>query len=172
MTLKAVAGALGMSHGNLLHHFGSAAGLQTALMEVMVRDLQASLTATAERVRDGALPLSDLLDQVFDAFNAGGAGRLAAWMSLTGALGELDAVGEVVRQLTSALAARAGIDDNAGGPVASLVLLATLAAVGDALVGPRLEALLRQPPGAARETVTQAIAALLVPMAGASAKRP
>src|ERR1700759_5118534 len=30
-TLKAVAGRMGKSHANLLHHFGSAAGLQAAL---------------------------------------------------------------------------------------------------------------------------------------------
>ncbi|MBV9883465.1 MAG: TetR family transcriptional regulator, partial [Sphingomonadaceae bacterium] len=32
VTLKAVAGRMGKSHANLLHHFGSAAGLQAALV--------------------------------------------------------------------------------------------------------------------------------------------
>ena len=31
VTLKAVAGRIGRTHANLLHHFGSAAGLQKAL---------------------------------------------------------------------------------------------------------------------------------------------
>ncbi|KPQ31901.1 MAG: transcriptional regulator, TetR family [Porphyrobacter sp. HL-46] len=33
VTLKAVAGRIGRTHANLLHHFGSASGLQKALAE-------------------------------------------------------------------------------------------------------------------------------------------
>src|SRR5215831_14688798 len=36
ITLKAVARDLGMTHTNLIHHFGSAAELQSALMREMV----------------------------------------------------------------------------------------------------------------------------------------
>src|SRR3546814_9519811 len=35
VTLKAVAARIGRTHANLLHHFGSAAGLQKALIERM-----------------------------------------------------------------------------------------------------------------------------------------
>jgi TetR/AcrR family transcriptional regulator, repressor for neighboring sulfatase len=170
VTLKAVADAMGTSHVNVLHHFGSAAGLQSALMEGMVRDLAQALTATSERVREGELPLSDLLDQVFEAFGQGGAGRLAAWMSLTGALGELDPVQAVVRQLNEALAAQIGLKPDV---VSSAVLLAALVAVGDALVGDRMEAMLDQPSGGARRATTRAIAALIAAAtADASAIRP
>src|SRR3546814_6802794 len=37
VTLKAVAARIGRTHANLLHHFGSAAGLQKALIERMAR---------------------------------------------------------------------------------------------------------------------------------------
>ena len=39
VTLANVGRELGMSHANVLHHFGSAAGLQSALMGSMIRDL-------------------------------------------------------------------------------------------------------------------------------------
>ena len=35
VTLKAVGAEIGKSHANLLHHFGSAAGLQSALAELI-----------------------------------------------------------------------------------------------------------------------------------------
>src|SRR3546814_1652279 len=40
VTLKAVAARIGQTHANLLHHFGSAAGLQAAVMEEMGRHLR------------------------------------------------------------------------------------------------------------------------------------
>ena len=43
VTLANVGEAIGMSHANVLHHFGSAAGLQSALMGSMIQDLTGAL---------------------------------------------------------------------------------------------------------------------------------
>ena len=51
VTLKAVAGRVGRTHANLLHHFGSAAGLQKALAERMAE-------LGAETLLDGPEPLA------------------------------------------------------------------------------------------------------------------
>ena len=51
ITLKAVADEIGVTHANLIHHFGSAAGLQSALMGSMVRDLTDALGETVAQLR-------------------------------------------------------------------------------------------------------------------------
>ena len=57
VTLKAVGERMGVGHANLIHHFGSAAGLQGALMDAMVRDLaqriEAGLNEGLGEGRDG-----------------------------------------------------------------------------------------------------------------------
>src|SRR5258707_5308776 len=83
VTLKAVADALGMTHSNLLHHFGSAAELQSALMSAMVRDLNEAMLDAVTHIEDTPRGPRELVDRVFDAFDKGGAGRLAAWLSLS-----------------------------------------------------------------------------------------
>ena len=45
VTLANVGRAIAMSHTNVIHHFGSASGLQAALMAYMVRDLADALSA-------------------------------------------------------------------------------------------------------------------------------
>ena len=55
ITLQAVAGQLGMTHGNVTHHFGSANGLQGALAEAMIRDLVDAVQAALAVVETGGL---------------------------------------------------------------------------------------------------------------------
>ena len=43
VTLKAVAGRIGRTHANLLHHFGSAAGLQKALAAYLAQAVCATI---------------------------------------------------------------------------------------------------------------------------------
>ncbi|HVX57724.1 MAG TPA: TetR family transcriptional regulator, partial [Candidatus Saccharimonadales bacterium] len=50
VTLMAVADDLGMTHGNLIHHFGSADELQSALMVAMVHDLTAAIASAVGKV--------------------------------------------------------------------------------------------------------------------------
>jgi AcrR family transcriptional regulator len=82
VTLKGVAAPLGMSHVNLIHHFGSAEGLHAALMESMVAELRNALNNRDYEIRDMA-SARRFIDLVFDAFNEGGAGKLTAWIALS-----------------------------------------------------------------------------------------
>ena len=87
VTLKAVGERMGVGHANLIHHFGSAAGLQGAVMDRMVRDLAARLDSGLGAGMGQAPAAPDraaMLDQVFDAFGEGGAARLGAWMVMQG----------------------------------------------------------------------------------------
>ncbi|HTE42751.1 MAG TPA: TetR family transcriptional regulator, partial [Steroidobacteraceae bacterium] len=101
ITLKAVASELGMTHTNLIHHFGSAGDLQSALMKEMVRELTATIEAAIAESGAGAANRRLFVDLVFDAFDKGGAGRLAAWIVMSGNARLLTPVGQVVREYVS-----------------------------------------------------------------------
>src|SRR3546814_19689285 len=64
VTLKAVAARIGQTHANLLHHFGSASGLQNAVVENMARHLVAKIGEAVPNRRHGQLELDGLIDIV------------------------------------------------------------------------------------------------------------
>ena len=153
VTLSAVAADIGVTHANLIHHFGSAAGLQSALMGSMVADLDQALEAAVTRLRtDDAAPM-ELINAVFDAFAEGGAGRLAAWIALSGDLTHLEPVRNAVLNLVNAIAEKMGDDGEARERIGSAVLFIALSAFGEALIGPPLRAMLDQPDDAGRKVV-------------------
>ena len=82
VTLKAVGARIGKTHGNLLHHFGSAAGLQGELARLIGERVTAEIARVVERERQGEADPREIVDRTFDAFDREGAGALAAWMIL------------------------------------------------------------------------------------------
>ncbi len=143
MTLVAVADDIGMTHGNLIHHFGSAAELQSALMGTMVRDLAAAIGTAVAQVRSDSSAPRALIDIVFDAFGEGGAGMLAAWIALSNKHAHLEPVRAAVDDLVRAIDERSM---SAGVPrprhIQSAILFITLCAFGDAVIGPQLRHML------------------------------
>ena len=159
VTLKAVADDIGMSHGNLIHHFGSAAGLHSALMGAMVRDLTVALESAVTKVRSEDSGPRELVDIVFEAFDSGGAGHLAAWISLSHDLGQLAAVREAVDHLVQAIADKIRAEGREPPRhIPSALLFVTLCAFGDSVIGEALCDML----GRDRES-TRRIAAHLLP---------
>jgi AcrR family transcriptional regulator len=146
VTLKAVAAKIGRTHANLLHHFGSAAGLQGELARSIADSVTASIATSVERARSGEADARDIVDQTFDAFGREGAGALAAWMILTGnrdALNPiLDSLHSLVAQLT------VGHEEH---HVAESTLALVLNALGDALLGAPIAETLGLPRDTARE---------------------
>lgn len=160
ITLQSVASDLGMSHTNLIHHFGSASGLQSELMRQMVSELTATIESAVMRLRTGKGEVKDFVDIVFDAFDRGGAGRLAAWMALTGESMHLEPIGEVVRDYIDSVERAADGDGDAASiheRVTSATLFVTVAALGDAIIGNEL----RKMVGREREAVRKLMGALL-----------
>lgn len=154
ITLQAVAADLGMSHTNLIHHFGSAGGLHVALMREMVSELTATIESAVTRLRAGQGDARDFVDIVFDAFDAGGAGQLAAWIALSGEGAELAPVGEVVRN--HILNVERGADDSAGDVhqrITSITLLVTMTAFGDAVIGDNLRSMVGRERNAVRKLI-------------------
>jgi AcrR family transcriptional regulator len=160
ITLQAVATDLGMSHTNLIHHFGSAAGLQSELMRQMMSELTTTIESAVMRLRAGKGEMRDFVDIVFDAFDRGGAGRLAAWIILSGETGRLAPVGEVVRDYIDSIerGAEPGVDaPHVHERVTSATLFVTMAALGDAIIGNPL----RRMVGRERDAVRKIIGSLL-----------
>lgn len=162
VTLSAVAGEIGVTHANLIHHFGSAAGLQSALMGSMVADLNEALGAAVARLRtDEGAPL-ELINAVFDAFSSGGAGRLAAWIALSGDLSHLEPVRAAVQDLVVAIEEKVGLEGpKAHEIIGSAVLFIALSAFGEALIGGPLREMLDQPEDAGRRVVASLLPAFL-----------
>ena len=158
ITLQSVATDLGMSHTNLIHHFGSAAGLQSELMRQMMSELTAAIESAVMRLRAGKGEFRDFVDIVFDAFDRGGAGRLAAWIVLSGEATRLAPVGEVVRDYIDSVerSADPGAQD-VHERVTSATLFVTMAALGDAIIGNHL----RRMVGRERDAVRRIIGRLL-----------
>lgn len=162
VTLKAVAEELGMTHTNLLHHFGSARELQSALMVAMVRDLTIAFREAVEELREGTptpKQVQALVDKIFDAFGEGGAGRLSAWLALTGKLERLEVAEEALNSLVQAIEERfAEKGHQSHRAVTSAVLLLSLLGFADALTGEALTEILHRERGAVRK-----LAAALLP---------
>jgi TetR/AcrR family transcriptional regulator, repressor for neighboring sulfatase len=156
VTLTAVADRIGRSHSVLIHHFGSAEELQSALMSSMVDDLAAALLKAFGTFEPTALCARALVDAVFDAFDEGGAGVLAAWIVLSNKQRHLDPVRAAVSQLADSVNRRlAAADPHRPRHVPSALLFLTLCAFADALVGEPLKAMLRMDEDAMRALAIQ-----------------
>jgi AcrR family transcriptional regulator len=151
VTLKAVAARIGRTHANLLHHFGSAAGLQEALAERMAATITAQIGAAALRARSQGDP-TEVVDLTFDAFGRQGAGALASWMILSGNHQLLDPVLDAIHRLVDELATDSGLADV---PLAEETLHLVLIALGDALLGAAMAKALGLPRDRARALARQ-----------------
>ena len=159
ITLQRVAAELGMTHSNLLHHFGSAAELQSALMATMVGDLTLALDDAVAHLKSDAGAPRALVDMVFDAFADGGAGKLAAWIGLSGNLAHLENIRRAVEDLVKAFEEK--FSQESGDPhvgVTSAVLFLAFMAFGDSVIGEPLRDMLERERAAPRK-----IAAVLLP---------
>ena len=130
VTLKAVAAKIGRTHANLLHHFGSAAGLQGELARSIADSVSASIAESVERARAGETDARDIVDRTFDVFGRQGAGALAAWMILTGNRDALNPILDSIRGLVAQLTV--GHEEH---HVAESTLALVLNALGDSLLG-------------------------------------
>lgn len=163
VTLKAVAARIGTGHANLLHHFGSAAGLQAALMDRMIRDTVERVEQVVERVRNGEASPREIVDLVFDAHGHDGIGKLTAWLASTGEAARLrplfDVLGDLIRTIVAGAILPPG---EAHRRITDMALMVVLAGLGDSLIGPMLHETLGEAPGRAREIVTESMLAQIV----------
>lgn len=157
VTLKAVAGRIDRTHANLLHHFGSAAGLQMALAEHLAGTVCATVAEAARARLEGKATPRQIVDLTFDSFDREGGGALASWMLLSGNENALDPIVEAIHRLIDELYPQE-LAEGAPRTMHETTLALTLMALGDALMGDRLAASL----GVSRATVRDKAVAMLV----------
>lgn len=99
LKLTQVAKAAGVSNASVLHYFSSIDLVQVALMERMVRKLVDQVLALTYHPTDTARGAAEGVTALFDAFEARGAARLAAWLELTGESRRLTGVRDAIREV-------------------------------------------------------------------------
>jgi len=154
VTLKAVAARIGRTHANLLHHFGSASGLQQALSAHMATGIVAEIKAAVLAARHGDRDPADIVRLTFDAFDRGGAGALASWMILSRDEAALDPILSAIHDLVDELGQEEGLS---GRPIAEETLQLVLSALGDALLGAPMARALGLPRETARRLAVEGL---------------
>ncbi len=161
VTLKAVSARIGRTHANLLHHFGSASGLQKALAEHLARSVCETIIDAVRASRAGLGAPREVVDLAFDAFDREGAGALTSWMLLTGNEDALDPIISTIHELVDEIAREAANQGIEAGRIHGDTLTLVLMALGDALIGAALAKSLGLPRDAARERATAMLEASL-----------
>lgn len=165
--LQDVARAAGVSHSNVLHHFGSRAGLIEALNRRTLDDLKSVLFGVMEAAHSSA---EDFIGPAFAAYRDGLAQRTLWVLQAPAQRGRqtLPAFEEIVEALHArrleAAPPGAAVDKT---HTRAIVHLTTIAAFGDALIGPRLRRCSSADEPAARQRFEKWFAALLATYAEA-----
>jgi AcrR family transcriptional regulator len=146
VTLKAVANRIGRTHANLLHHFGSASGLQRDLAEYLTKAVCVTIGDAVARMQGGEMPPRQLADLIFDSFDQEGAGALASWMLLSGNEDALNPIVDTIHKLVDEIADEGHVNTQLRELTMELVLLA----LGDSLLGGPLSQSLGLPREAGR----------------------
>ncbi len=146
VTLKAVAAKIGRTHANLLHHFGSALGLQKALAAMLAEAVCETIGGVVHKARRGEASPKLIVDMTFEAFDQQGAGALATWMIMSGDTQALDPILGAIHRLVDDLS-----DDIEDGDLARETLTLVYMALSDALLGAPMAAALGLPREAPRE---------------------
>jgi AcrR family transcriptional regulator len=161
VTLKAVAARIGRTHANLLHHFGSASGLQKALAKHLAKGVCETIKEAVHASRAGLGSPRDVVDLTFDAFDREGAGALASWMILTGNEDALDPIVETIHELVDELSGEDAPNRRTLQALREDTLTLVLLALGDALMGGPLARSLELPVNAARDRAERMLTAAL-----------
>lgn len=146
VTLKAVAARVGRTHANLLHHFGTALGLQKALARHLAGTICATIAQAVVASRTGEASPREVVDLTFDAFDREGGGALASWMLLSGNEDALDPIIDAIHDMVDDL------HEFDAGTMRGTTLTLVLMALGDSLMGGPLTQSLGLPRTSARGT--------------------
>ncbi len=163
VTLKAVAGRIGRTHANLLHHFGSASGLQKALAEHLARTVCETIIEAVHASRAGLGSAREVVDLAFDAFDREGAGALTSWMLLTGNEDALNPIISTIHELVDEIAPGEAEHHEDKMHVHKNTLSLVLLALGDALIGAALAKSLGLPRDTARDRAAANLEASMAP---------
>jgi len=139
LRLTEVATRAGVSHPNVLYHFGSVAELQAQLAQRVAVRLATEVAAAFESGIKDAMPIERAVESVFRVFDGGGYARLVAWLELSRNKPTWEALGGKLALLTSLIKADPAFAGDANEPlrrrVVPVIELVIVAAIGYGLSG-------------------------------------
>lgn len=153
VTLKAVAARIDRTHANLLHHFGSAAGLQKDLAAYLAETVCETIAAKMTEAEPGHRDVRAVVDMAFDAFGAGGAGALTSWMVASGNKDALDPILAAIHRMIDTITP----DEQEKQLLREDTLVLVLMALGDAQMGAPMASALGLQPDTARSLACELI---------------
>ncbi|RJF89289.1 TetR/AcrR family transcriptional regulator [Oleomonas cavernae] len=151
VTLKSVGAEMGMTHANLIHHFGSAVAFQAQIQYAIVKELVSSVTGMLERFAAGTAGIGEIVDEVFDAYTNGGLGALITWWAITKPEERDPELEQAMVNLVAVLEQAVG-GTAAGKRARAMVWLVCMVALGNSLVGPTLNENIGADPKDMRDT--------------------
>ncbi len=143
-----------MAHGNIAHHFGSAANLQTALADALIADMIAAVREGTNRLRTGAITEADLVDVIFDRFESDGVGRLIGWLAAQGS-DRLDSMYQHLAKVPAELGETPEVGGLTPEALPEVVAIIVMAALSASLIGPGTVAALDLPENFFRKRATE-----------------
>lgn len=139
LRISAVAKKAGMAHPNIIHHFGSRNGLINALAERVGQRATERISNAIKEATDAA-PEDKVaaMTHVLDTAYPGDEGKAAVWLHLSGAESSLKPNMERIVELSHSLRQTIDVDANLDN-TNRLVMLVTLALVGEVVSGPGIK---------------------------------
>jgi AcrR family transcriptional regulator len=157
LRLTEIAAKAGVSHPNVLYHFGSVAELQRQLAQRVAVRLAGEIARVFAGDEGTRMPIDRAIAAVFSVFDEGGYARLLAWLALSQNDPTWEALGANLELLRSAIEAHPVMRGDANVErrrrVTSVIQLVIVSAVGYGLIGNTVEGFFApdpQRPNAAR----------------------
>jgi len=139
LRLTEIAARAGVTHPNVLYHFGCVAELERQLAQRVAVGLADRITRVFAAADGTPLPVERAVDAVFELFEAGGFARLLAWLALSQNNPTFDVLGSRLELVRASIAAHPAL----GGEynverrrrIVPAIELVIVAAIGYGLVG-------------------------------------
>ena len=163
LRLTEVATKAGVSHPNVLYHFGSVGELQAQLAQRVAVRLASEMADVFANAVSGKLPLEQAIEAVFRVFDEGGFGRLLAWLELSKNEPTFEALASKLELLRSTIAKHPLLQGDAANRhrrrVVPVIELVIVSAIGYGLVGKTVDTFFM--PEESRPTVSKLLVELI-----------
>ena len=144
LRLTEVATRAGVSHPNVLYHFGSVSELQSQLAQRVAVRLASEMAQVFAQGMSGEMPLERAIEAVFRVFDEDGFARLIAWLELSKNDPNFDSLAAKLELLRKVIASHPALQGDAiavrRSRIVPIIELVIVAAIGNGLVGKRLDA--------------------------------
>jgi AcrR family transcriptional regulator len=165
LRLIEIAARAGVTHPNVLYHFGSVAELERQLAQHVAVRLADRIARVFLLDEATAIPVERAVDAVFDVFDGGGFARLLAWLALSQKNPTFELLGSRLELVRVAIAAHPALDGEHNAErrrrIVPAIELVILAALGYGLVGRRFDELFAS--GARSSSIAHMLSELIAP---------